>query len=354
MTELDFEELDKAVNDLMTDSNISEVAAPQAPALDQVVPSPSVTAPLVAPSESVVAPVANSLATKRRGQFMDMVRTPTPAGQPAPAPLTPVSRDGATIPAPAPDNSASVGENQPAAPEEPEQTGDYASHPGSATDWSSFNEPAEAEQPAAEASVDNTAIEPSEATEPIEPVEQLEAPAVEAVEPLAEPVISDEPVASEEPALEAETVSEPAETAPEAAEVEAPVEPTEELATIVQPEQPVEPAADTAMESPFLPDTKVEKRPLGGTASGEDQANTDAPLPRELSSDLMNIDSDPNKPHSQPAPVADGAEPSIFAQAPLAPAPKKKHGWLILVWILVLLIVGACAGAAYFYFTTQR
>ena len=116
-----------------------------------------------------------------------------------------------------------------------------------------------------------------------------------------------------------------------------------------------------SMESPFLPDAKVEKRPLGETASAEPMANapdqpqatpdqsvgTDATpadsttieqLPAELSSHVMDVESDStSQPETAAAPVSSTpetapaepaaspstkpAEPAPAADAPAQPAP---------------------------------
>lgn len=197
------------------------------------------------------------------------------------------------------------------------------------------------------------------------------------------------------------------------------------------------PANYTPLTSPFLSDTKVEKRPLGGTVvpepptalvntSNEDEmanevlSETDTsaqlpanptdisqpPLPEELSGDLMAIESDTNnatpkdemqplqspvgvlsteqqkpvvakqpmplpsptlsstteeKPvstgpisipqqyHEQPN-TGDKANGSIYDtdtyHQPLAHPAKKKSGWLWVLWIVIILALGAGGGAA--------
>lgn len=161
-----------------------------------------------------------------------------------------------------------------------------------------------------------------------------------------------------------------------------------------------EPTIPVVVDSPFLPDTKVEKRPLGAFTDVEAQKPTspdfsikpvaeldrpiesDTPLPRELQDDLLTVETNEEAPTSQTvesekttasqpnsAPIApasilqqyvekaDKVEPpttSIFDvgnyQKTVGSKKKKKSGWLVVLWILLLIIAGAGAGAAvYFY-----
>jgi len=147
------------------------------------------------------------------------------------------------------------------------------------------------------------------------------------------------------------------------------------------------------LESPFLSDAKVEKRPLGAFSTetqktqeleqespvktnesdeAEHPIGTDTPMPAELGDDLLSIEGNESdvqveapSPSLLPAssipqqyvekpPVVDKAAVPIFnADAyhqPLAHPKKNKSGWLMVLWIFMLIIVGAGAGAAvYFY-----
>jgi hypothetical protein len=162
------------------------------------------------------------------------------------------------------------------------------------------------------------------------------------------------------------------------------------------------------LNSPFLPDAKVEKRPLGGAPTGVtelDAAVVDAPapasdpqttppeviLPEELQGDLMAIESRQastvigTEPPRAPAPspvvaprpsvqapgrstgptsiqqqykseqsTGDQTNGSIYDtdsyHKPLQHPVKKKSSVALIIWIVVLLIIGAGGGAAaYFY-----
>jgi hypothetical protein len=174
------------------------------------------------------------------------------------------------------------------------------------------------------------------------------------------------------------------------------------------------------LESPFIPDAKVEKRPLGAftdepvapavdatptetpasepdidlSTNTEDTPKNETPMPAELQNDLLSIESNedtaevqvpeqPTSPESIPtltlplqsaqssateaiAPIAitqqyveqpsTGDKPagSIFDvdnyHKPIAHPKKKKSGWLMIVWIALLIIFGIGAGAAFYFY----
>lgn len=174
------------------------------------------------------------------------------------------------------------------------------------------------------------------------------------------------------------------------------------------------------LNSPFIPDAKVEKRPLGAfsgeihtdtpnstgpvktdeitsepkpepeasqppaepTSISDDQLlgpighdEIDTPLPAELQDNVLSIESDSTT-SSAPAPTTRDDEPvgptSITQQYTAQPSSntekpgaifdtnayhkalktpaKKKSSWWLVVWIVLLLVVGAGAGAAIYYF----
>lgn len=151
--------------------------------------------------------------------------------------------------------------------------------------------------------------------------------------------------------------------------------------------KPDEESAKSELEagSPFLPDTKVEKRPLGafsskadkpmemklpllsGSKSDEYEPPTDSKLPEELQRDVLKVEGDStvketplenNTPVSVPAPaLPDSEKPSptpVFDtkdyHAALKHAQKKKSGWLTVVMIMLVILVGAGVGAAVYFF----
>lgn len=383
MADIDFDELDKAVNDLMANVDTSKRPAgldePEEklvtiPASDTTSPSvapitpsttpptevsPSATAaPITAPAtaSTAAAPASPSLAMKRRGQFMDIVHPSRDMNTPKL-----VSRQGATI---QPGNdviAASVAQQN---------------EPTVASDAAPVQQPVEA---------------PTSSAWP-DPIDMANTPT----------------------------------TIPEAT-----------AAPVSIPETPVEGADEAPLTSPFLPGAKPEKRPLGSPLSPEDASPSvsEAPasdmqtpatpdatpavvLPEEFSGDLMAVESrdlsshpeqpialpvpaeqpkleageeealipatatpDPieqpqssvSTPQPQAQPPAGGSiaqqyteQPSSGDQSngsiydtsayhqpiePVAPAKKKTP---TSVWIMVgvgLALIGAIGGAAFFYFT---
>jgi hypothetical protein len=154
------------------------------------------------------------------------------------------------------------------------------------------------------------------------------------------------------------------------------------------------------LESPFLPDTKVEKRPLGAFSSmnqsapisrepimqqlpTQSPADAKTPLPAELQKDLLSIESDNTTqlpPVLQTRPMSAmntanrsaGSSNSISKQYQEKISPdsqtngsiydtsayhkalviptKKKSGLMVVMWVAILLAIGAGAGIAIYYF----
>lgn len=179
---------------------------------------------------------------------------------------------------------------------------------------------------------------------------------------------------------------------------------TEPLQENLEPNEP--------MNTPFLSDAKVEKRPLGAFSEAPAPDSIDEPqevvetspetpaeapvessqeeatLPAELTDDVMDLDSQHTpedvpvsgetqevvsaEPFRPPAEEIAPPVPSIVQQyqeqpssgsdqsgaifdteqyhAPLAHGPKKKSGWLVVLWILALIVLGGGLGAAAYYF----
>lgn len=197
---------------------------------------------------------------------------------------------------------------------------------------------------------------------------------------------------------------------------------TDDDSTVSDESSSLSQVALTPMTSPFISDAKVEKRPLGGNNPPQsDQAeepdhspvlgvmaqdseisddasaqlpaqpeDVEKPLPEELRSELMAIESDSHSfeheeavtpvtpaalPQSTPEPpkqpevptgpssipqqykeepsTGDQTSGSIFDtdsyHQPLAHPAKKKSGWLWVIAIIVILILGAAGGAALYF-----
>ncbi len=256
MTELDFEELDKAVAGLMSnvDTNKRNTAlddpedkvvtlgsvSDESPATPATSPAPSspVTEP-VAPVSSPVAdpapsaPTTTPLAAKRRGQFMDMIH---PSSDMKSTPRQP-SRQGVTIAPPS-------------------------------TPLPQVSAPA-----------------PLVMSDPVPtaPIVESAEPEIEVPEPVAEP--TPEPIAAD---ISLDTAADD---------------------SVAEP-----------LSSPFLPDAKPEKRPLGGLAPSELSAPVDESaiptpppaepdslhdsLPAELHTDVLSVESNDLSNHTEEPEVA--------------------------------------------------
>jgi len=376
MADIDFDELDKAVNDLMANVDTSKrpegldepeekvvtiaasdaEATPVPPTPAPSTPSaPTPVAPVVSPTPEA-APAGPSLAMKRRGQFMDIVHPSRDMNTPKP-----VGRQGVTI-QPGNDVVAASAAQQ--------------NKPSATPDSTPIPQPVEAPEPTVSAWPDPIDVANSSAT----------------------PEASTTPVA------------------------------TPEVAPEVMSEAP--------LTSPFLPDAKPEKRPLGSPLSAEDASASvpEAPapaadaqtpatpdpvpavaLPEEFSGDLMAVESRDLSSHPEqlaalPAPAeqpkletgeeellipavatpdpveqpqapsqpqtqlpaggsiaqqyteqpssGDQSNGSIYDTSayhqPIEPAAPAKKKTPTSVWIMVgigLALLGAIGGAAFFYFT---
>ncbi|MDN5275574.1 MAG: hypothetical protein JWN33_223 [Candidatus Saccharibacteria bacterium] len=159
---------------------------------------------------------------------------------------------------------------------------------------------------------------------------------------------------------------------------------------------------DQPLVTPFLRDQKVDKRPLGSFASADDNSESndvrpsldspersfsdegdrpigkDTPLPAELQDDLLKLEAEeaptteiPHEPETASSPAGAPAMTSIHQQyqekasedaptgaifdteayhKPLAHPAKKKPGYLMILYIVGLLVVGAGAGAGVYFF----
>lgn len=166
--------------------------------------------------------------------------------------------------------------------------------------------------------------------------------------------------------------------------------------------------SDESLESPFLSGAKVEKRPLGAFSNElpvsnveimsdeekndnkesnqdlENKEETVAPLPAELHQDLLKIEADSStypekdssvlttkKPISTPElttsikqqytekPItSDQNSGSIYDTSSyhknVVRPTKKKSGWMWVLWISILLVIGVGAGIVVYYFILAR
>lgn len=401
MSELDFDELDKAVNTLMSDvpktepsktddvktlsinATLSDTTRPSFEQLDASLSAVNgASTQSVTQKPALVTPPPPSLATRRSGRFMDVVH-PSSNMKTAPRPMVP-SRQGVAI-----------------QPDEKLLTAISA-------DQSDVVKPAVGDEGVQNATPEFVAA-PTDNSNHDWP-DPLDMPSVE-----------------DEAALDIVTTPAQEESSPEV--VASNEADDDDLFTIDELDE----QDSQSLNSPFIADAKVEKRPLGGSpvedsteelgrapvlgalltdASAATDPNDQLPaspvsvepqLPPELQSDLMAIETDggtlatpaetnddsqvaAQQPEAQPttpviavapeAPVATNAavatgatsipqqyqeEKSTSDQSngsiydtesyhqPLAHPAKTKSGWLWVIWILLLLIAGG-GGAVALYF----
>jgi len=394
MSEIDFDELDRAVNDLMSNVDTSKRHEGLDDPEDKVVTldnsstesgkvasSPATETTTVTPMsapEAKPAPAQSSpLAVKRRGQFMDMVH---PSSDMTSA-SRPVKRDGVSIMPPSETVSTSPSTESVKKPSsvinapansKPAPTLSSIRTPSSTTVVSTpMSTPAPAMPSAEKSSQPSTssAIQPPVQPNPTAPIaSSYSSPG--AVEPGDNKNDQPEEVASVESEIPAEIVDE---------------------ASSISSPQPLPTA-------PFLSDARVEKRPLGANSESaaklpQNVAEEDAPvsepvsLPAELQGDVVAVEAsvplDIDKAGSlsevdgqssdadlvvdagvdltaqsiEQTDVDDQVNGSIYDTAnyhqPIdGKKPEKKSSplkWL--AWFLVLLIVGVGAGVAYFFLT---
>jgi hypothetical protein len=374
MKELDFDELDRAVNSLMT--NVPTTPAPKKD--DDVVTLNIESSTPDTPVASSIPVTAAPLATPTT---LSQIATP-PTGDTAPAPRT-------------------------SAP-----TLSVAARRGAGRFMDVVHPSSDMKKPTVPVSRQGATIEPSQST-------QAQPPAV------ADPELETPAKVTPEPSTAGTEWPDPLDVANFDTEDTSKVASKPVESTLVVPElpkseslAPKEPEAP--LTTPFLPDAKVEKRPLGSPTSPVEEPDhtpilnpessqgssvndpddqlpaipkdVEPILPAELQGDLMAIEADtnsgiPKTEEGQPIenilkhkpmessvtpepPVSTGPtsipqqyreEPSTGDQGngaiydtdtyhkPIEHPAKKKSGWMWVIWILVILVVGAGGGAALFF-----
>lgn len=383
MTDLDFDELDKAVNNLMSnvdttnrmpglddpeDKVVDISTSTTASATNAQPPVLATPAPAAQTSTVALPAVSNTppLAVKRRGQFMDF--KPSESAKVTP----PISRQGKEL---EPSNLLS---------EESTQVGTQQTNAEPVSKAAPLNTEPEVTQHLEANAESDTTTHPAASTDS---------------EPLATPADESNDTHQFDPLTSSEL-------------------PEEVVAEVADPARTEEPLA-----SPFLPDAKVEKRPLGTPFASTDSvtelseateveahpaevtpsdAQSDVPhteealttpLPAELHTDIVALESSSTNQESHESPAVK-VEPTVEAgtvtpepaQVPAGGsiaqqyteqpstgdqttgamydtatyhkavdviAKKKSSKMMWVVWMLVLLALGAAGGAGYFYWTTQ-
>lgn len=332
MTELDFDELDKAVNSLMTESSVEEEPKPD-----------NVTEPAPTPSSTAVA--VSSPATRRRGQFMDVMH-PSSNMRQAPAPVTHQAAD-VTPPmvseAVKPDDTPVADEALPMSSPEPMSEQATTEQEEVSSTWT---EPSE--ETTEEATVPEEVVE----TPPEPPVDQLQTD-----DPLTSPFLPDakvekrplgEPVPYAEPVLESKT-----------SDMETPAE-VHDIDT-KEPEQPDTTEGDMGAAEPVpLPDELKEDVVAVEANEVMHEEAIEAPAENEVAPEVTQpISGSITQQYEEQPSTGEQTNGAIYDtdsyHQPLDGHPAKKKSSVLtwILWTIVLLIVGATAGAAWFYFTTQ-
>ena len=405
MTDIDFDELDKAVNSLMTQH---EMTSQQTEPAQLGTPSPATTlrdeGQVSRPSTATSAP---SPAIRRQGaRFMD-VKPPTQGSRMRPVRQNPSegpSRESVTL-EPQASNIAPPAQAHEEVVPAPEAAPEYASYVPEAQDTL---DAAELKPDFEGYSVEvpgDVAGKPSEEGETNVTAEQFSPPA-EKEQPVIEPEVSPEPADTpmQSPFLsDVEVDKRPLGAAMQEllggdviADEQLPTQTPEPVSTELQadmtmkeevgPEEPVGPWPDEQ-----APDASLPPEPLPPEFSAEVLAleSDDAPgvqqavapvvaapvIPEATPDQTVQTDTDamehaPVQPaesvaSSQTAPgdiptqyaatAADAPEPSaIFDEAATEPQQlqhpeKKKSGWSVMIWIVLLLIIGVGGGIAGWY-----
>ena len=330
MTEFDFDELDKAVNDLMATAapkgrtpgddladKVLTIPASQSPAPAPVVPATTST------TSAVQQP---SPAIKRRGQFMDIVH-PSQDMNPKPkapsrqgvtiqpdvslAASSPVSEPIVTTPVPESEGVATAPENTPVAMPDPIDMIQQPTAPATAG--------------ASEASVASEQVAPE--------VEPLSSPflADAKVEkrPLGSPAVASTPedgVASNETSVQSTTLP-------------------EELTGDVMALE----AQDLSSHPTSVPAQEVSPAPVTESASAPVVQSVE---PAASAGPVSITQQYTEQPSSTPQTTTPMYDTATYHQAVSGEKPAKKASPILwIIWLVVVLLIGVAGGAAYFYFT---
>lgn len=336
MKDIDFDELDKAVSGVLGTNKPTEPVKEAVKTDEEMV--------LVTPRQTIVteaattdapipspAPAVAASPAVRRGRFMDVVHpssdmtsgTPSPQ-QSSPAVVAPSARKLAPLSTDIVPEAVPAPEVAPIEPSDDEPKLDTIDALTALDEEKKEDVPPPAPlaeavapvdvAPSASADNDETAPEESVVKSP-EPVEEEDQPAPA---PKTDDEFSD---------LTVDKVTEPSDVTP----------------------------------TPFLTDTKVDKRPLGAFVAEEAGATTE-PLPQELNTEVLKVESkeatDSTAPSSQdvlssPENSADDSEikhvfDSESYAAPLVTHKRSSGVWLWVILILVLLAVGSGLGYLWF------
>lgn len=353
MGDIDFDELDKAVNSLMGQNAVQDeveqpdtsYASTASAPVQQPEPTPAVEPPTssAASLETPVAPVAAPAAVRRSsGRFMDVIPSNNRYTSSRPAPTAPARREAAPI---APDAPA-VSADQPAVPSE------------------SFSQnTVDLDQDFDNNFTDDT---------PVDEAAPLSSPFLEGVEidkrPLGSPAVDSDVLPTQEvdPGVMPDPIDFSQQNTDEVAQDLGGdpwgAEPQQEDVVIQDPVQPEFSPEMLAVEKMSLEtDEVIESQvSLGDEAQSVVQETEPAAQPAEVAAKETAAPLASGDIAQQYSPSAEAApEPSaVFDAASEMPATlnhpvKKKSGWSVIFWILLMIIVGVGGGVAVWFFLVK-
>jgi hypothetical protein len=354
MTELDFDELDKAVSSLMTEDKAD----------DTPLVSDSPSTPLPQTPQPTTQPQTPSPAVRRRGQFMDVIHPSSDMRQAS----TPVSRQAAAITPPivqkapldatppihdelvssqveddtAPHDTPHTSETLPTMEDTSTASADESKPQESAHSGDITLDDMPADISALPTPDDNPLVSPFLPDAKVEkrPLGMPGAFNDGATLPELPGAPSEDDAHAESSSTETETITDeknPVET-PEPAAL--PDELKEDIVAVESNEVMQDDEAATVPTQEEVPEPSAAETPAH-----------DEPLQPVSNSIPPQYQEQPSTGDQTSGAIYDT---NTYHQALDAKSPKKKSPILMwILWIVVLLIVGATAGAAWFYFTTQ-
>jgi hypothetical protein len=364
MKELDFDELDRAVNSLMTDA--PSAAPPKEDAEDKETvlditstvsggpvpsfgenPTQTVAASTPSATSSRTEPTSAPLAARRGGRFMDVVHPSSDMKKPT-IPSRPNSRQGLTInPTRTADQLVSQ-ETSPVASAAPVQE----PAPATSTDMLSPIEPKTSSADEWPDPLDFKGGEHTPLTTPFLPDTKVEKrplgnglPTTPAEEPDHTPVLD---MSADQSSLTTDNPDAQLPATPPELELQLPEELQDDLMVV---------EADTHMGLPKTEDVKltekeVEPKPELVTPSKAPKSSMPSMEPPEEPLLTAGPTSIPQQYREEPN-TGDQASGAIYDtdsyHQPLAHPAKKKSGWMWVIGIIIILLVGAGGGAALYF-----
>jgi len=385
MKDLDFDELDRAVNTLMNDVSKTDISKDTDDQTNTLSITPTLPEAAPAPVTPVSPTTANDVHVRtstpsspplaaRRGRFMDVVHSSSDMKKDK-APSQPISRQGVTLtpsktvmPEPSPAPVIPAPEPTPAAPSEPiEKPGDSDTH---ASDWPDPLELSGFKPDSNEKLTTQSMPEPTPLLE-----EGSETPAVaptsDDIQPLSTPFLTDAKV--EKRPLGSPTVSAPEEKEEAPEPDHTPVVSTSDTSlTVDDPSDQLVPSIPDEPKKELPPELQGDLVAIESGSSTENNVKSvettaekpvETPQPSSHPTALLEAKTDDEPVFTGPTSIAQQykEEPNTGDQKngaiydtdayhkPLAHPAKKKSGWLWVVWILLILLVGAGAGAALYF-----